>query len=167
MKNLFLALAVLVLSSTCIQAQNPLNVGSSQLNIGVGLSEWGIPIYAGVDYCADKDFTVGGEVSFRGYNENYKKRNYHHSIIGISANGNYHFNSLLRISRKYDLYAGLNLGFYTWSSPNDYEGDHHSGIGLGIQIGGRYYFSNTVGINLEVGTGNAFSGGKFGLSIKI
>jgi hypothetical protein len=35
------------------------------------------------------------------------------------------------------------------------------------QVGGRYYFTEKVGINLEVEGGNAFSGGKFGLSIKL
>jgi len=73
----------------------------------------------------------------------------------------------LNIPSPWDFYAGLNLGFYSWNSPRDYEGSHTSGLGLGGQIGGRYYFSNKVGINLEFGGGNAFSGGKFGLTIKI
>jgi outer membrane immunogenic protein len=50
--------------------------------------------------------------------------------------------------------------------PNDYPGSHTSGVGLGAQLGGRYYFSDKFGINLEVGGGNAFSGGKFGISVK-
>jgi hypothetical protein len=40
-------------------------------------------------------------------------------------------------------------------------------VGLGAQIGGRYYLSDKVGLNLEFGGGNAFSGGKFGVSIKL
>ena len=39
---------------------------------------------------------------------------------------------------------------------------------LGFQIGGRYYFTNKVGINLEFGGGhNTLSGGKIGISIKL
>lgn len=168
MKKFFVVIAFLLLGSIASNAQSPLPVGSSQLNFGVGLSEWGVPLYVGLDYSADKDITVGGEFSFRGYEENWKKKYYRRSIIGISGNVNYHFNSLLHISRKWDFYAGLNLGFYAWSSPPlDYDGNHASGLGLGLQVGGRYYFSNKVGINLELGTGNAFSGGKFGLSIKL
>ena len=171
MKTLIVVCLLVPMMSIGALAQSPLTVGNSQLNIGVGLSEWGIPIYGGIDYCVEKDITLGAELSFRSYNErnnNWKKKDYYRStIIGISGNFNYHFNSALKISRKYDLYAGLNLGFYTWSTPDGYEGDHTSGIGLGVQIGARYYFSNKVGINLELGTGNAFSGGKFGLSIKL
>jgi hypothetical protein len=69
--------------------------------------------------------------------------------------------------KKWDFYAGLNIGFYVWSSPNDYKGSNSSGLGLGAQIGGRYYLSNKVGLNLELGGGNAFSGGKFGLTFKL
>jgi hypothetical protein len=114
-----------------------------------------------------KDVTLGAELSYRGYDDNRDKHNYHHSVIGISGNANYHFNTVLNIPSPWDFYAGLNLGFYNWSSPNEYSGSHNSGLGLGAQIGGRYYFSNKVGINLEFGGGNAFSGGKFGITIKI
>jgi len=72
----------------------------------------------------------------------------------------------MRIPQNWDFYAGINIGFFIWNSPNDYEGSHTSGLGLGAQIGGRYYFNNRVGLNLEFGGGNAFSGGKIGVSIK-
>lgn len=62
---------------------------------------------------------------------------------------------------------GLNLGFYVWSSPDAYQGSHSSGLGIGAQIGGRYYFTNKVGLNFEFGGGNAFSGGKVGVTIKL
>jgi outer membrane immunogenic protein len=87
--------------------------------------------------------------------------------MGFSGNANYHFNTLLEIPQKWDFYAGLNIGFFAWLSPDDYYGSHKSGIGLGAQIGGRYYFSDKMGINLEFGGGNAFSGGKIGVSIKL
>jgi len=92
---------------------------------------------------------------------------YKHQIIGFSGNANYHFNRVLRIPRNFDFYVGLNVGFYSWASPNDYKGTNISGLGLAGQIGGRYFFSSKVGINLEFGGGNAFSGGKFGLTFKL
>ena len=88
------------------------------------------------------------------------------TITGISGNGNYHFNRILGIPSNWDFYAGLNLGFYVWNSSSDYPGDHNSGLGLGAQVGGRYYFNNKFGLNLEFGGGNAFDGGKIGVSIK-
>jgi len=158
----------LLLSSVVLShAQGSLSTGASQLNAGFGISGWGIPVYLGLDYGLAKDFTVGGELSFRSYNDNYNGTGYNHNIMGISGNGNYHFNSVFNLSEKFDFYAGLNLGFYVWTSPSDYPGNHTSGLGLGAQVGGRYYFSRKVGLNLEVGGGNAFSGGKIGLTFKL
>ena len=168
MKRIFtLTTLVLLLTSGFAFCQSPVSVGTSQLNLGVGFSNWGVPFYLGIDYGVEKDITIGGEFSYRSYDENWKSNYYHHNIMGFSGNGNYHFNRVLNIPQKWDLYAGLNLGFYVWSSPDTYSGSHNSGLGLGAQIGGRYYLSKKVGLNLEFGGGNAFSGGKFGLSIKL
>ncbi len=158
---------VLLITAGTISAQGPISKGQSQINAGVGFSSWGTPVYIGFDHGVHPDVSLGAELSFRSYNENRHNSKYRHSIIGISGNANYHFNRVLNIPSPWDFYAGLNLGFYNWNSPNDYEGSHTSDIGLGAQIGGRYYFSNKVGLNLEFGGGNAFSGGKFGLTIKI
>jgi outer membrane immunogenic protein len=147
--------------------QNPTPRGSNQLNLGVGFSGWGIPLYVGFDHGIHRDITLGGELSYRSYREDWKNYTYNHGIVGISGNLNYHFNHILAISPRWDLYAGINLGFFVWSSPTAYDGNNHSGLGLGGQIGTRYYLSNRVGLNLEFGGGNAFSGGKFGLTIKI
>jgi hypothetical protein len=166
MKKQLLTFA-LILFSSLIFAQAPVAKGESQLNAGVGLSSWGIPVYIGLDYGVHPDITVGGELSYRSYQDKYASVNYDHSVIGISGNGNYHFNRVLEIPRKWDFYAGLNLGFYIWSSPNDYHGSHSSGLGLGAQVGGRYFFNDKIGLNLEFGGGNAFSGGKLGLTFKL
>jgi len=163
MKKL-LIMAILVLTSGVLFSQNQSQRGKTQLNLGVGFSGWGIPLYIGFDQGVSNDITLGAELSYRSYNEDWHKDKYHHSIIGLSGNANYHFNRILNIPPQLDFYAGLNLGFFFWSSPEYYDGDHTSGIGLGAQIGGRYYFSNKVGLNLEFGGGNAFSGGKIGLT---
>jgi hypothetical protein len=166
-KSLILIAIALIFISGKAFSQSPLPVGNTQLNVGLGLSNWGVPFYIGLDYSVHKDITIGAEFSYRGYHERWDSKYYDHSIMGFSGNGNYHFNSLLDISQRWDFYAGLNLGFYVWSSPNDYYGKHNSGLGFGSQIGGRYYFTDKVGLNLEFGGGNAFSGGKIGLSVKL
>jgi hypothetical protein len=166
MKKHLLILSFLLFSSI-IYAQSPIAKGESQLNAGVGLSSWGVPVYIGLDYGVHPDITVGGELSYRSYSDKYANVNYDHSVIGISGNGNYHFNRVLEIPKKWDFYAGLNLGFYIWNSPSDYQGSHSSGLGLGAQVGGRYFFSDKIGLNLEFGGGNAFSGGKLGLTFKL
>ncbi len=167
MKTIYLILLMLTAMTVNTFAQNPINEGEAQLNFGVGLSSWGVPVYLGVDFGVHPDITVGGELSFRNYNDRYLESKYDHSIFGVSGNANYHFNRALNIPNNWDFYAGLNLGFYHWNSPNDYRGRYNSGLGLGAQIGGRYYFSDNLGINLELGGGNVFSGGKFGLTLKL
>ena len=166
MKRILSILFFMIVVSAA-NAQNPLPKGKSQLNVGVGLSGWGIPVYLGIDHGISTDFTLGGELSYRSYNENWGNNKYRHGITGISGNLNYHFNRVLKIPKEFDLYAGANIGFYVWSSPDSYNGDHTSGLGLGGQVGGRYYFNDKLGLNLEVGGGNAFSGGKFGLTIRL
>ena len=166
MNKIFLVLAMLV-AVLAVFAQNPVAIGQTQFNAGVGFSTWGVPVYVGLDYGVGKDVTMGGELSYNSYREDYHDSHYNHSILGISGNANYHFNHVLNIPRNFDFYAGLNLGYYVWTSPNDYPGDHVSGLGLGGQIGGRAYLSENFGLNLEFGGGNAFPGGKFGISIKL
>jgi hypothetical protein len=166
MKKIIL-ISVSFLVAGLVHSQNPLSVGKAQLNFGVGLSGWGVPVYFGLDYGVSRDITVGGELSFRSYNEKWRSNRYRHGITGISANANFHFNRVLELPSKWDLYIGPNLGYYVWSSPNNYDGDNNSGIDLGAQIGTRYYLNNKVGLNLEFGGGNAFSGGKFGLTIQL
>lgn len=148
-----------------VMAQSPIGQGEKQFNAGVGFSSWGVPLYAGLDFGVHPDISVGGEISFRTYNDNILGTKYNHSVFGISGNGNYHFNRLLNIHPEWDFYAGLNLGFYFWNSSGDYPGDHSSGVGLGMQVGGRYYFNDKFGINLELG-GGTIGAGKFGISLK-
>jgi outer membrane immunogenic protein len=162
---------LIVLFALCLTvqmsfAQYALRKGQGQFNAGVGLSSWGLPVYAGFDIGVHRDISVGGEASFRAYNDHPDNGRYHHNILGFSGNGNYHFNTLLEMPTQWDFYAGLNLGFYIWDSDEDYTGDHTSGLQLGAQVGGRYYFTERFGLNLEVGGAPAFSGGKFGITLK-
>lgn len=157
--------SVFLLTSLVMFAQTPVSVGKSQFNAGVGFSTWGVPVYAGFDVCVYPDVTVGGEISYRSYKDNWEHNWYNHNLWGITGNGNYHFGNILELQKKFDLYAGLNIGFVIWTSSSEYHGDHSSGLGLGIQVGGRYYFNNRIGVNLEFGGGIAFNGGKIGISI--
>ncbi len=141
---------------------HPLPKGGLDLNAGVGLGGWGVPIYIGLDYGLMEDITLGGEFAFRGYNDGPWK----HNILVFAVNGNYHFNRILNIPPVWDFYAGLSLGFASWSHPRGYdEGRYRSGSFLGAQIGGRYYLTNNLALNLEAG-GGTVNGGKFGITVK-
>jgi outer membrane immunogenic protein len=145
-------------------AQGPLGKGKVQFNAGIGASGWGIPVYAGIDFGVAPDITVGIEGSYRSYNYAFSEKV---SIIGIGVNGNYHFNRVLEIPSKWDLYAGLGLGYYIWNFNNtQIQGYGNSGIGLGGQVGGRYFFSDKFAINLELGGASSTSGAKIGITYK-
>lgn len=157
-------LLVLAIATTGLFAQSPIGKGGKQINFGTGFSSYGIPIYFGMDFGVHPDITVGFNGSFRSYSSGWDGDNYNHSVIGLFANGNYHFNTILNIPREWDFYAGLSLGYYIWSSGSGYKGSNTSGLGFDAQIGGRYYWSDRWGVNLEFGGGNAASGGRIGLS---
>jgi outer membrane immunogenic protein len=162
--NFLVALCLVSIGSF---AQGTLEKGGLQLNAGLGTSGWGTPVYVGLDYGVGSDFTIGGELSYRSQSNNYYGSKYKSSVIGIGANGNYHFNRILEMPSKWDLYAGLGLNYYIWSYDNDnYKGSDNSNLGLGAQIGARYFFSDKFGLNLELGGGNATSGGKIGITYK-
>ncbi len=159
-------LVITLLGLSEMKAQGTLGKGNQQLNAGVGFSTWGVPVYAGLDFGVHRDITIGPVVSFRNYSERFNTVRYSHSIIVLGFNGNYHFNSLIDLDPEWDLYAGLTLGYWIWSSPGDYPGARASSLGMVGQIGGRYFFTDKVGVNLEFGGGIA-SGGKLGVTVKL
>lgn len=164
MKRITFAILLIVAGVITVEAQCPLKKGDHQFNAGFGFSNGGIPIYAGIDFGAFNDITIGIEGSFRSYNEDLYGSRYTSAVFGIAGTGNYHFNTVLEIPRKWDFYAGITLGYYSWSIPSDYPGSNSSGLGLGAQIGGRYFFNRNFGLNLEFGGGSSFSGGKIGIT---
>jgi len=156
MKKTVLAILIMLFAGVTF-AQNKVN--KLQFNAGVGFSSWGLPVYVGADFSVHKDITVGGELSYR------RKSNYG-SITGVSANGNYHFNTIFNIHSPWDFYAGLSVGYMIWNYDDSYIREH-SGLGIAGQIGGRYFINDKLGVNFELGGGNAFSGGKVGITYVI
>ena len=164
--------AVFVFASNGIFAQVPLAKGEIQLNAGVGASGWGVPIYFGLDGGIARDWTVGGEISFQADSNPYyydnKHYNYKSKAFGIGMNGNYHFNRILDMPNNFDFYAGPAVTFYIWDYKeyDDHPHPDNSSVGIGGQVGGRYFFNDKFGINLEFGAGTATSGAKFGVTFK-
>ena len=162
MKKQLLAVAAMI-AFGFMNAQAPLEKGGTQFNAGFGTSGWGTPVYAGLDYGIATDITIGAEGSYRSYNQTGFKS----SIIGLQVNGNYHFNKILSIPSKWDFYAGASANYYIWNTDSAYELlAEDSGFGIGFQLGGRYFFSEKFGINLEGGSGNSTTGGKLGITYK-
>jgi outer membrane immunogenic protein len=163
-RNLSIVFLTIVMSVFTVNGQSPIGNGKKQLNAGIGFSGWGVPLYFGMDFGVQNEISLGFETSIRADRQEYAGTVYNSAILGISGNGNYHFNKVLEIPSEWDFYAGLNLGYYFWSVPSDYPGTNSSGIGIGAQVGGRYFFKKNFALNFEIGGGNEFSGGKFGIT---
>ncbi len=167
MKKLLLTMTI-GMFSILGQAQYALSPGDNQLNVGVGASGYGIPIYLGFDHGFDESISFGAQVAWRGYSRNYFGQNYRNSITNFSVNANYHFGSLLELSEEIDLYGGANIGVFIWSYGSGYYEAGRTGLGIGLQIGGRYYLNDKFALNLEFGGGyNAIGDGKVGISVRL
>ena len=145
--------------------QSALPKGQAQLNAGTGKSTWGVPIYIGLDYGMRKNITLGGEISGRRSLGGWKEKAYREDILGLAANGNYHFNTLIGIPSEWDLYIGGNVGYYSFFTTQD---GNYGRLGLGGQLGGRYFLNEKTAIHLEFGTGGLdLAGIKLGVTHKL
>jgi hypothetical protein len=155
--NKFLLLSLLWTLN--MSSQNTIK-GKTQLNAGIGLSQYGLPVYLCLDYGLHPDISIGAEGSYR----RHTNSNFNASLLGIGGNINYHFNSLFKIrNNHWDVYAGLTLAYWFWNWDNNFPGANASGAGLTGQLGGRYFFNTKWAVNLELG-GGILSGGKLGLT---
>ena len=174
-----LAVLGLFLATATASAQ-ALGQNKFQINGGVGISGWGVPVYLGADYGIARDVTIGAEVSYRSKKESVDFLENKYSFIGIGVNGNYYFNRLLKLPREFDVYAGATLVYFNISNSQTYSGpsilrEHilsnyrsiaSSGLDYGFQVGGRYFFTKNLGVNLEFGGGSFAFGGKLGLTYR-
>ena len=143
------------------------NAGIGFGNIGAGRS-MGIPeITASVDFKLKKiPITIGGMGAFRtssypivGYDDALTYTN-----IGFGVRGMYHFN----FAKKLDTYAGMTLG-YVIDKASGAGSSIFSGVSFflwGFDIGGRYFFTNRMGVYFELGV-NFLHIGSAGLTFKL
>lgn len=166
MKKIIAGFLLLLFAAPVLYAQAPPGKGGKQLNVGLGFSDWGVPVYVGADFGVHDDITIGPKLSYRKRNYKFLGSDFSQTLIVLGFNGNYHFNRLLNLEDNWNLYAGLTLGYYLWSD-SETAGAEGSGIGLDLQIGGRYFFNDKLGINLEFGGGSGVGAGSIGLTIKL
>ena len=163
-KILLFITCTLILIST--RAQSPLGDEGNQLSLSSGYTIEGIPIYISYEMGIHESISFGMEAVFRSYNESGDTADYAHTIMGFNFFGNYYFNKLLKLDeKKWGVYGGLNLGYYKWFSPKGYwpEGNSSSTLGIGAQIGGRYYFSEWA-VFMQVSGGTENAGARLGVT---
>jgi hypothetical protein len=152
-----------LLASTQSFAQLAVDKGSKFVNVGIGVGGYssvsGIALGASADFGVAPNITVGGQVAYRSFNYGYFGVSDKINYLYFAARASYHFNEILNLStNKADLYAGLGLGYESVSYPNSFGNGFNtfgSGVYVPIHLGGRYFFSESVGAFAEVGTGIA------------
>ncbi|MCK5846811.1 MAG: hypothetical protein KAG84_05195 [Bacteroidales bacterium] len=136
-----LLLIVFIASTTLMFGQ-----ATKQLNFGIVGVSFDIPVAT--------DIAIS---PFAGTNLNLDYLN-----LGVKAN--YYFDNLIGLPAAWDLYAGANAGFAMWIGGDNMGNGNTSGVDIGLQIGGRWFWSDKWGIYLEFGGGH-HSGGTAGLGL--
>jgi hypothetical protein len=119
---------------------------------------------------------LGGSFSYQGSKYEYSdiwgtyKQNWNTTFFALR--GTWHPNAL--IGEKYDVYGALQLGYYNYhykfsgtgvyESSSTYDSGLDNSLGLGLIVGGRYFFTKNIGVYAELGYDIAYL--KVGLSAK-
>ncbi len=179
----------LFLSVTVAFAQN-FSEGDKVANFGLGVAGASYkpvgkstipPIQASVEYFVKDNISVGGFLgytsykesggfsspSFGGFDSRFEVKS---SYILLGALGNYHFYD----EDKLNAYGGLSLGYALANSSVTYSDPSFPTIAVktggssfiyGLQVGGRYFFTDKLAANVELGYGVSVL--KIGVSYKL
>ncbi len=149
MKNLLLIILFLSFSGLlAAQGNSQLKLGEKQLNFG--------PLYAGIEFGIKENITIGGVVNYDWGSYDQNTNTYFNSIDFIGKI-DYHLGEILQLDPQWDLYGGVRTGF---------------GAGkivtflFGFEVGGRWFWNDKWGINVESSYGNGLGGG-VGLTMKL
>ena len=153
LKNIALLVVVLFTASTIFAQRDgvaPLAKGEQQLNFGIGISDGGVPLFVSYDFAVHKDVTITPQIDLRFDNNN--------TYFGVVFKGDYHWNYLIGIPNDFDFYSGARVGMDFGNSNTDFR--------IGLQVGGRWYWNDRWGLNLEIAGGTGI-GTVFGVSMKM
>lgn len=178
MKTIKIIIALLFLSSSLTQAQSAASFeeGTNTLNLGIGLlGGYTYAGYSGVSstpaFSAYYERSVatlgpgklglGAGLEYRNLSYNYSFGSYKASwsYTIVSARGAYHPDFIN--SEKGDAYAGLALGYGIVTYKDSYFDSFNTGnkssypsyFYSSFFLGGRYYFTNNIGLFGEIGSG--------------
>jgi hypothetical protein len=142
------------------------------VNVGLGMSNRGLPIFIGLEQSLDDHISAGLLASYRSYREGGASGTWQHQFVGIGAQGHYHFTEI--VPPPFDFFAGLTLAWYTHNfrwvggavEPFSYTGNVVGGLQLAAHLGGRYTYKDWTFFTQLTG-GSLLSGYTFGLSIPL
>ncbi|MBN2615754.1 MAG: hypothetical protein JXR71_08685 [Bacteroidales bacterium] len=130
------------------QEKGQYSMGSTHLNFG--------PVYAGVDFTVQDNITVGPVVT---YDWSYYDSNLgeFRAAFNLSGKADYHFGTILGLPEQWDLYGGVRVGVGFGSKTR---------LLSGVEIGGRWFWNDKWGLNVESVYGN-YWGGNVGVTMKL
>ncbi len=154
MKKIIIAIAMFAGISS-VNAQS-FNEGTSVLQAGIGFGgAFGTPITLGYEYGVTEKIGVGLSVGYGSKTQSFFGGDYKYTNILVGLKGNYHFYTTDVV----DVYGGAILGYNNQSVTTTFTGPGAqvaaSKVLLGAQLGGRYYFTESLGAFAELGFGLA------------
>lgn len=165
-KTKLLLITCLTIVSTITNAQ--IKEGTKLFDLGIGLSSYGTPIHIGYEHLITDKIGIGLAVNYTSYNDKGFLDEYKWTFIYGGIKGNYHFNELLKLNPKFDVYGGLTLGYWKATLSNDNissNSNYGNSVFFTGQVGARYFFNEKFSALLEAGGGN-ISGLTAGASLK-
>lgn len=83
--------------------------------------------------------------------------------LTVGVKGNYYFDNLVNLLDAFDFYAGANAG-YAFSISDKNNSDDFD---IGLQVGGRWFWSEKWGLYLELGGGKLGGTGGLGITMRM
>ncbi len=156
MKKLILLVALFVGAISGASAQS-FNGDSRYFGVSLGFfSGEGVPITINYEQAVTDNIGVGGLIGFAGYSKDFYGGEVKYSNVLIGAKGNYHFLD----NAKWDVYAGLILGYNASSAKVNWDGDDlgdydasAGGLIIGGTVGARYIITEQFAAMAEIGYG--------------
>lgn len=133
--------ALLLVVAVIITMNFGYSQAAKQLNFGLIGASFEIPVASAI--------TVG-PAAYTNFNLDY---------LTVGAKANYYFDELFGLPDAWDVYGGANIGFGIAMNNNQ-----NNDLDLGLQIGGRWFWSEKWGVYVELG-GGKLGGAAYGVGL--
>lgn len=91
------------------------------------------------------------------------RTNFDISYLTLGVKGDFYFDNLIGLPAEWDFYAGVNGGYRIWFYN---EHANSSNFDIGLEVGGRWFWSDKWGLMLELSGGVGY-GGMLGLTMRM
>lgn len=165
MRKLFIkTILIFVFLSSSLQVYSQFAKDNITLNLGIGNSSNGIPVYLGVNYRIFNHIGLSLTTAYNQYQITEADDNPKQSAYSLGIMANHHLAYLLNLPEEWQFYGGLNIAAIQYKSKATDGENHRDGPGIGIQLGARYIVYDKFAANLELTGGHLLTGVRLGIS---